>query len=240
MVLIPPGSFQMGCSASNQYGCDGDESPVHLVTLTNAFYIGRYEVTQAQWVARMGSNPSGFQSASADVAAAQVPNRPVESVSWNMVAAAGGFTSLTGMRLPTEAEWEYAYRAGTTTAFHAFAGYPRGTNDDTLVGDISWWGSCCEGNSNEQTRPVGGKLGNGFGLHDMGGNVYEWVSDWYSATYYSTSPNENPSGPTTGSYHVLRGGSWLNNSGSARASTRDYISSATDLRFFGFRVARNP
>ncbi len=232
-VLIPPGSFQMGCSTSQLYGCYSWESPVHTVTLTNAFYLGRYEVTQAQWTARMGSNPSYFQSASAEVPAAQVPNRPVERVSWNTIQ---GFLSQTGMRLPTEAEWEYAYRAGTTTAFHGFTGYLSGTNDDALLGNIAWY----DINSNSQTRPVGGKLGNGFGLHDMSGNVWEWVNDWYSSSYYSSSPQNNPTGPTTGSYRVFRGGSWSSNSGSCRASNRGGGTPSVTLNVIGFRVARAP
>jgi formylglycine-generating enzyme required for sulfatase activity len=232
MLLIPPGSFQMGCSASNQYGCDSNESPVHTVTLTNAFYLGRFEVTQAQWQARMGSNPSSFQSASTQVPAAQVPNRPVEQVSWNMIAGAGGFMAQTGMRLPTEAEWEYAYRAGTTTAFHGFTGHLNGTNDDTLVGNIAWYGS----NSNSQTRPVGGKAGNGFGLHDMAGNVREWVNDWYSSSYYASSPALNPPGPSSGTFRVLRGGSWGSDASGVRGSDRDSNAVGT----VGFRAARSP
>jgi len=233
-VLIPPGSFQMGCSASQLYGCWSDESPVHTVTLTNAFYMGRYEVTQAQWQARMGSNPSSFQSASAQVPAAQVPNRPVERVSWNMIQ---GFLTQTGMRLPTEAEWEYAYRAGTTTAFHGFTGYLSGTNNDNLLGNIAWFSS----NSNSQTRPVGGKLGNGFGLHDMAGNVFEWVNDLYGSSYYSSSPQNNPPGPTTGTYRVVRGGGWDDVSSSCRASDRyDGGTPAFTDNSIGFRVARTP
>jgi formylglycine-generating enzyme required for sulfatase activity len=233
MMLIPPGSFQMGCSASQQYGCDSDENPVHTVTLTNAFYLGRYEVTQAQWTARMGSNPSSFQSSSAEVPAAQVPNRPVERVSWNTIQ---GFLTQTGMRLPTEAEWEYAYRAGTTTAFHGFTGYLGGTNDDALLGNIAWYTS----NSNSQTRPVGGKLGNGFGLHDMAGNVYEWVNDWYSSSYYSSSPQNNPTGPATGTSRVVRGGSWYDLSSGCRASNRNRYTPSYSYNFVGFRVARTP
>ncbi len=232
-VLIPPGSFQMGCSASQQNGCSSNESPVHTVTLTNAFYMGRYEVTQAQWQARMGSNPSSFQSASAEVPAAQVPNRPVERVSWNMIQ---GFLSQTGMRLPTEAEWEYAYRAGTTTAFHGFTGYPSGTNDDSLLGNIAWF----DVNSNSQTRPVGGKLGNGYGLHDMSGNVYEWVNDWYGGSYYSISPQNNPLGPTTGTYRVFRGGSWSSSSCYCRASIRYVTCPDAAYDVVGFRAARTP
>ncbi len=233
-VLIPPGSFQMGCSASQQYGCSSNQSPVHTVTLTNAFYMGRYEVTQAQWQARMGSNPSAFQSASTQVPAAQVPNRPVERVSWNMIQ---GFLSQTGMRLPTEAEWEYAYRAGTTTAFHGFTGYLSGTNDGSLLGNIAWF----DGNSNGQTRPVGGKLGNGYGLHDMSGNVYEWVNDWYGGSYYSSSPQNNPPGPTTGTYRVVRGGFWGSYSVDCRASYRSsYHTPSSTYFYIGFRVARTP
>ena len=231
MVLIPPGSFQMGE--------DGWATPVHQVTLTNAFYLGRYEVTQAQWQARMGSNPSWFQSPSSDVPADQVPNRPVEVVSWNMIAGAGGFMVQTGMRLPTEAEWEYAYRAGTTTAYHGFTGYPNGTNRYYLVGHIGWYYSnTCEASSGCMTHPVGQKLGNGFGLHDMAGNVLEWVNDWYGS--YSSGAQTNPTGPATGASRVSRGGSWTFNANGLRASYRfddtpDYTNS-----YVGFRAARSP
>jgi formylglycine-generating enzyme required for sulfatase activity len=234
MVLIPPGTFQMGCSPSNQSGCTSVESPVHTVTLTNAFYMGRYEVTQAQWLASMGSNPSQWQSASVEVPASQVSYRPVERVSWNTIQ---GFMSATGMRLPTEAEWEYAYRAGTTTAFHSMPGYPNGTNDHTLLGTIAWF----TGSSGIQTRPVGQLAGNGFGLHDMSGNVWEWVNDWYSGGYYASSPSANPPGPSSGSDRVLRGGSWPNHSNFCRSSFRlGIIPSYGDDGSFGFRVARNP
>jgi formylglycine-generating enzyme required for sulfatase activity len=207
------------------------------VTLTNAFYLGRYEVTQAQWQARMGSNPSSFQSASAEVPVAHVPNRPVERVSWAMIAGAGGFMAQTGMRLPTEAEWEYAYRAGTTTAFHGFTGYLNGTNDAALVGSIAWFSS----NSNSQTRPVGGKAGNGFGLHDMSGNVWELVNDWYSNSYYASSPAQNPLGPSTGGSRVARGGAWDFNEVTLRSSFRSYGALPADSsNAIGFRVARTP
>jgi formylglycine-generating enzyme required for sulfatase activity len=233
MVLIPPGSFNMGCSASNQWGCNFAENPVHTVTLTNAFYMGRYEVTQGQWTARMGSNPSSFQSASAEVPAAQVPNRPVETVSWNTVQ---GFLTATGMRLPTEAEWEYACRAGTTTAFHGWPAQTEGTNDDTQVGNIAWFGS----NSNSQTRPVGGKAPNGFGLHDMAGNVWEWVNDWYSSTYYASNPVTDPLGPASGATRVLRGGSWGADSSFQRSSVRGGGTPGGTSFSRGFRVARAP
>jgi formylglycine-generating enzyme required for sulfatase activity len=231
MLLVPPGTFNMGCSASNQWGCEVDENPVHEVTLTNAFYLGRYEVTQAQWTAVMGSNPSYFQSSSSQVPAGQVPLRPVEQVSWNMIQ---GFNTATDLRLPTEAEWEYAYRAGTATALHSFSGYPNGTNDDTLLGSIAWFTS----NSGSQTRPVGGKQANSLGLHDMSGNVWEWVSDWYLYNYYQNSPSTNPPGPPSGTSRLLRGGSLSNSSFSCRSSNR-----ATEVGYIGplgFRVARNP
>ncbi len=233
MVLIPSGTFDTGWSASNQWGCNSDESPVHTVTLTNAFYLGRYEVTQAQWTARMGSNPSTIQSASAQVPAAQVPNRPVEQVSWNMIQ---GFLSATGMRLPTDAEWEYAYRAGTTTAFHGWPAQTAGTNDFMQVGNIAWFSS----NSSNQTRPVGGKSPSGFGLHDMGGNVLELVNDWYSGAYYASSPSTNPPGPTGGASRVMRGGSWLDDAYYLRSSNRGSFSLGETAGYVGFRVARNP
>jgi formylglycine-generating enzyme required for sulfatase activity len=231
MVLIPPGSFQMGEQ--------GWATPVHQVTLTNAFYLGRYEVTQAQWQARMGSNPSLFQSATSQVPGDQVPNRPVETVSWNMIAGAGGFMAQTGMRLPTEAEWEYAYRAGTTTAYHGFTGYPSGTNDDALLRHIGWYdqGSCSLGAAC-QTRPVGGKAGNGFGLHDMAGNVHEWVNDWYGS--YSSGAQTDPTGPTTGESRVCRGGSWGYDADVLRASYRPVGAPGVAYDFVGCRAARSP
>jgi formylglycine-generating enzyme required for sulfatase activity len=224
MVLIPPGSFQMG-----------DESNgLQEVTLTDAFYLGRYEVTQAQWQARMGSNPSRFKFPSIDVPSKQVPNRPVEKVSWSMIAGASGFMAQTGMRLPTEAEWEYAHRAGTTTAFHGFTGYPNGTNDDTLVGHIGWY----DLNSNQQTRPVGGKAGNGYGLHDMAGNVFEWVNDWHGP--YSAGAQTNPAGPMTGRYRGVRGGCWFISTYWLRAATREYDPPDSQGSYLGFRAARSP
>jgi formylglycine-generating enzyme required for sulfatase activity len=228
MVLIPPGTYTRGCSASNEYGCDGNESPTHLVTLTNAFYLSRTEVTQAQWVAKMGSNPSGFQSASSAVPASAVPNRPVETVSWNDIQI---FCSSNGLRLPTEAEWEYAYRAGTTTAFHGMPGYLNGTNDDNQLGTIAWF-------SGSQTRPVAGKAANGFGLYDMSGNVWEWCQDWYSG--YASGAQTNPTGPGSGSYRVLRGGGWDGRSSSCRASSRGGLTPVNRYHDIGFRVARTP
>jgi formylglycine-generating enzyme required for sulfatase activity len=234
MLLVPPGTFDMGCSPSNLFSCWPWEFPVHAVTLPNAFYIGRYEVTQAQWTARMGSNPSSFQNASTQVPAAQVQNRPVERVSWNTVQ---GFLAATGLRLPTEAEWEYACRAGTTTAFHSVPGSPSGTNDDGLVGLVAWTPT----NSEAQTRVVGGKASNALGLHDMLGNVWELLSDFYSETYYSVSPPVNPQGPATGVNRIIRGEAWspfFNDD--FRVSFRGNVSPDGTFDDIGFRVARNP
>ncbi len=223
MLLIPQGTFTMGCTASSQYGCDTRENPTHSVTLTQAFYMGRYEVTQAQWVAKMGSNPSYFQGASYPDAG----NRPVEQVSWNTIQ---GYLSATGMRLPSEAEWEYACRAGTTTAFN------NGSSDDATVGTIAWYAS----NSGSQAHIVGGKAANALGLHDMAGNVWEWVNDWYDGSYYSVSPSTNPLGPVPGTNHVVRGGSWFDNTNYERSSYRYYLTPDVTGYNLGFRVARAP
>ena len=228
MLLVPPGTFQMGCiMGSDQSGCYPHELPVHQVTLTNAFYLGRYEVTQAQWTARMGSNPSFFQSISAQVPAAQVLNRPVERVSWVAVRDYVGFT---GVRLPTEAEWEYACRAGTETPFH------NGSTDDNTLGALAWYSL----NSSNQTRPVGGKAANALGFYDMLGNVGEWVNDRYGE--YTSAPQTNPAGPAASGPFTRRGGSWSDGSpgNAVRASIRDPVSPSNSITTLGFRVARDP
>ena len=229
MLLVPGGTFMMGCSASNSYECLSSENPSHQVTLTSAFYMGRYEVTQAQWQAKMGSNPSEFQGAIYPDAA----SRPVEKVTWN---TAQPFCTQTGLRLPTEAEWEFACRAGTTTAFHSFPGYPNGSNDDALLGNIAWHNL----NAGGQTHAVGGKYANALGLHDMSGNVWEWCQDLFSDSYYAVSPSTNPTGPTTGNYRVLRGGTVFYANDPCRSSQRLGGSPNDNLNDFGFRVARNP
>ena len=219
MLLVPPGTFQMGCTASNLSGCNDDENPAHSVTLTQAFYLGRYELTQGQWVAKLVSNPSSFQGYSDSV------NRPVEQVTWN---AAQDYMLITGMRLPSEAEWEFACRAGTTTAFN------NGSNDDNTAANVAWYVE----NSGGQTHAVGNKAANALGFYDMTGNVWEWVNDWYDSSYYSMSPSTNPGGPVSGTTRVLRGGSWYYDSGKVRSSYRStYGGTGVD---FGFRVARNP
>lgn len=211
MLLVPGGIFTMGCSPGDAE-CIGHESPAHQVTLTNAFYMGKTEVTQAQWRAKMGSNPSYF--------AGGQPNNPVEQVSWDMIQS---FNSATGLRLPTEAEWEYACRAGTTTArygeVNAIAWYYRNW---TMYG----------------TQPVARKLPNALGLYDTLGNVSEWCQDWYGP--YSSGSVTNPTGPATGSIRVLRGGDWEYNSGICRGSHRDGYYPYVAYDYVGFRAARAP
>ena len=213
MLLIPAGTFMMGCSPGDAE-CGSEESPAHQVTLTNSFYMGKTEVTQAQWQAKMGSNPSSFAGYS------DSPSRPVERVSWNTIQT---FNSQTGLRLPTEAEWEYACRAGTTTARYG------------ELNDIAWY----DGNSGATTHPVAGKLPNALGLYDTLGNVWEWCQDRYGSMYYASSPLTNPTGPATGSYRLLRGGFWYG-SYYHRASQRSYDLPGNFYELFGFRVARTP
>ena len=240
MLFVPAGTFTMGCSPSTEFVCYSNENPTHQVNLTQAFYMGRYEVTQAQWTAKMGSNPSFFSGYT------NSPSRPVEKVSWNMIASGStSFMSLTGLRLPTEAEWEYAYRAGTSTAFHSYAlspteGQPNGFNDDALLGNIGWYSgnNGLSGSSTYGTKAVGGKFANALGLYDMSGNVWEWCQDWIGP--YSSGSVTNPTGPTTGTYRLLRGGFWNFFSSSCRASQRKY-NSPDDISYaFGFRVVRTP
>jgi formylglycine-generating enzyme required for sulfatase activity len=148
-------------------------------------------------------------------------------VSWNTIQ---NFLNATGMRLPSEAEWEYACRAGTTTAFN------NGSSDDNSVGAIAWYSA----NSLMVTHTVGSKAANALGLHDMSGNVWEWVNDWYSSTYYASSPATNPQGPPAATTRVVRGGAW-GDSSSIRSSSR-FNPGTPDGKGWqtGFRVARTP
>jgi formylglycine-generating enzyme required for sulfatase activity len=220
MMLIPPGTFQMGCiMGSNQAECYSWEQPVHTVTLTNAFYIGRYEVTQSQWMATMGSNPSYFQGQP------DSGSHPVEQVNWIVIQS---YLDANGMRLPTEAEWEFACRAGTQTPFY------NGSTDDSSVDSLAWYLL----NSGSQTHAVGGKSGNGFGLHDMLGNVLEWVNDWTGT--YPSGAQTNPRGPVIALDRVIRGGSWALDTNWMRSSIRGGLSPSLMSYSVGFRVARNP
>lgn len=199
-VKIPAGSFTMGRDKNFEEG-DDVETPQHKVTITRDFYLGKYEVTQAQWVAVMGSNPSNFMGRT----------NPVEQVSWDDVQVFLGKLNQMepgrGYRLPTEAEWEYACRAGSTTKY-AFG------DSENELGDYAW----CYENSGERAHPVGQKRPNAWGLYDMHGNVWEWCEDWYG-TYPSGSVTD-PKGSTMGSRRVLRGGSWFDYAQSCRSAFR--------------------
>lgn len=171
MLLVPPGTFWMGASPEDTED-EGNESPQHLVQLTGAFYLGRYEVTQSQYQGAIGTNPSAF------VGFANSPNRPVENVSWDM---AQGFCAATGMRLATEAEWEYACRAGTTTPRY------------NALNSIAWYWATSYSSGQHATHVVGGMIPNALGLFDMIGNVWEWTADW--AGDYSPAFVTDPTGP---------------------------------------------
>ena len=228
MLFIPAGTFTMGCSASNSYGCYAAENPTHRVTLSKGFYLGKTEVTQAQWQAKMGNNPSYFKGYSDSA------SRPVEQVSWADIT---GFNTATGLRLPNEAEWEYACRGGTTTAFHSTPSYPNGTNDDNQLGIIAWYSS----NAGSTTHAVGGKAANAFGLFDMSGNVIEWCKDW-SSNSYSAGDVTDPTGPSTGTVRTARGGSGspTGSSDTCRTSVRFWGDPVARSNGVGFRVARHP
>ncbi len=244
MLALTGGTFDMGCTAAQQAdgNCEADESPVHSVTLTKDFWVGETEVTQGQWQALMGNNPSDFGTCGTDC--------PVENVDWygalafaNAVSLAEGLaecytvngTSVSvnsptgsiydcdGYRLPTEAEWEYAARAGTDLLY-------AGSN---TVGDVAWY----DGNNTYSTHPVATKQPNDWGLYDMSGNVYEWAWDWYDSSYYSVSPSADPEGPSSGTYRVSRG-SYYSTSSGLRVADRSRF--APDYRGYrlGLRLAR--
>jgi len=193
----------------------GDDKPVREVKISQPFYMGKYEVTQAQWQAVMGNNPSHFKG----------DNRPVEQVSWDDVVAfiarlnaqKDGYS----YRLPTEAEWEYACRAGTTGDY---AGDPDA---------MGWY----DKNSGDKTHDVGTKLANAFGLFDMHGNVWEWSQDWYHDSY-NGAPTDGSAWLSGGEqkYRVLRGGSWRNGSGFMRSALRHWASTDGRVDGYGFRV----
>ncbi len=183
MIAIPGGQFQMG---SNECA---EEKPIHRVTLS-PFHIGKYQITQAQWQAVMGDNPSEFKG----------DKLPVGQVSWTMAAEfCEKLSKQTGKkyRLPIEAEWEYACRAGSTTRYYF-------GDDDAWLEAYAWYWK----NPGIKQHPVGEKNPNAWGLYDMHGNVWEWCQDWYDENYYKQSPEEDPQGPTSGEYRVMRGGSW--------------------------------
>jgi formylglycine-generating enzyme required for sulfatase activity len=217
MVTVEGGTFQMGSNDG-----ESDEKPVHSVTL-NRFAIGKYEVTQAEWRAVMGSDPSELNFKGCDKC-------PVERVSWNDVQdflkKLNSKTSK-NYRLPTEAEWEYAARGGKRSKGSKYSG----SND---LNSVAWH----DGNSGNQTHSVGGKSANELGIHDMSGNVWEWCSDWKGD--YSSAAVTNPTGAATGAYRVMRGGSWFNTASNARLASRSNYSPTTRLDNLGFRVVLLP
>ncbi len=188
MVKVPGGSFNRGCDEQRDGDCQDDEKPVHSVTLST-FEIGRYEITQAQWQAVMGDNPSHFKDCGS--------NCPVENVSWNDIQTfLQKLNKMTGKtyRLPTEAEWEFAARGGNSSQGYRYSG-------SNNLDKVAWYWE----NANGKTHPVGGKIKNELGLYDMSGNVREWCADGYDENYYANSPSKNPRGTS----RVLRGGSWV-------------------------------
>jgi len=223
MVFVKGGTFTMGCTAEQGSDCESDEKPAHTVTLSD-FYIGKYEVTQKQWVAIMGSNPSRFKGCD---------DCPVESVSWNDIQEfIRILNQKTGKqyRLPTEAEWEYAARGGAELVEAPQTNYAGSNNIDK----VAWY----NGNSGGKTHPVGGKKPNELGLYDMSGNVWEWCSDWYGS--YSRGHHFNPNGPLSSTYRIVRGGSWGSRSNYCRITLRGNYTPDRRGHYHGFRLALSP
>ena len=215
MVKVEAGSFNMGATPEMKSPYEV-EKPVHRVTLTNNYYIGKYEVTQALWQAVMGSNPSHFKGDAL----------PVEQVSWkDCQKFITKLNRLTGknFRLPTEAEWEYAARGGNKSRGYRYSG-------SNTIDDVAWY----ENDALSQTHPVGTKQPNELEIYDMTGNVMEWCQDWYGS--YSSSPQVNPTGAASGSYRVVRGGGWSDSARGCRTSDRDFISPGGRSSDLGLRL----
>ncbi len=205
-VWIPPGKFMMGCSKEDK-GCSLDESPPHQVEITLGYWMGQTEVTQEAYRRVTGEDPSKFKGA----------NRPVERVSWT---EAQDYCVKVGLRLPTEAEWEYAARAGSTEARYG------------EVDAVAWYRT----NASQQTHDVGGKQANRWNLYDTLGNAWEWVADWYDKDYYWAGEGKDPKGPSAGGQRVLRGGTWGGNPEDVRVSDRDgWVGPAIRDYIIGFR-----
>jgi len=204
-VYLPPGQFEMG-SAADEQDRHGDEDPVRNVTISKGFYLGIYEVTQQQWFSIMKSNPSIFQQSEDHML------KPVDWVSWNdcqQFIAKLNELNLGIFRLPTEAEWEYACRAGTTSRYY----WGEDVNDRDVY-QYAWAFSRAEGKS----RAVGTKKPNPWGLYDMSGNVWEWCSDWRGP--YIANDTIDPNGPAEGKRKIYRGGSWFNKPSTLRSANR--------------------
>ena len=208
MVRVEAGTFTMGATPEMENPF-GDEKPTHQVTLTNDYYIGKYEVTQALWQAVMDNNPSWFKG----------DDLPIELVSWyDCQEFISKLNSITGktFRLPTEAEWEYAARGGKKSRGYQYSG-------SSNISDVAWYTD----NSGSKTHAVGSKQANELGIYDMTGNVWEWCQDWYDN--YSSSLQVNPTSANSGSYRVVRGGSWSRIASFCRSSCRS--GGAPDRRY---------
>ena len=215
MVRVEAGTFTMGATPEMEKYFDW-ERPTHQVTLTNDYYIGKYEVTQALWQAVMGSNPSIFKG----------DNLPVEQVSWDdcqeFISKLNRITDKK-FRLPTEAEWEYAARGGNKSIGYQYSG-------SNNISDVAWY----KDNSGSKTHAVGIKQSNELGIYDMTGNVWEWCQDWYRR--YDSSSQVNPTGANSGSYHVYRGGSWNITTLECRSSYRNGIAPDERCYDLGLRL----
>ncbi len=231
LMLIKAGSFWMG-SPDSDNEASPDEKPRHRVTLTRDFYLGKFPVTQGQYRRITGKTPSFFSARGGGKEQVQGMNTrhfPVETVSWDDANAfCAALSQLTGRRcaLPTEAQWEYACRAGSETRFYF------GDNAKEL-GDLEWY----KANSGERTHEVGTRKPNAFGLFDMTGNVWEWCQDRYGQRYYENANAEDPQGPAEGDARVLRGGSWRSRPRDCRSAYRNGNDPASRTNFLGFRIA---
>ncbi len=226
MVAVKGGTFTMGATDEQGSDYDSDERPIHQVTLSD-YWIGETEVTEALWTAVMGSNPSYYKKGD---------NYPVENVSWDDCQTfITKLNSLTGetFRLPTEAEWEFAARGGTKSEGYKYSG-------SNTIGDVAWYtvNAYDVGSSspNYGKHPVATKAANELGIYDMSGNVWEWCQDWYGS--YSSAAQTNPTGPTTGTNRVFRGGGWINFARPCRVSNRDCLLPTYSCRDLGLRLAR--
>ena len=215
LVWVEPGRFRMG----SEHGED-DERPVHEVQITKGFWVGKTPVTQAQWERVMGYNPSHFKGT----------KNPVERVSWNdsqqFIMTLNHLISGGGFSLPTEAQWEYACRAGSTGAF-CFG------DDESRMGEYAW----CDENSGDTPHPVGEKKPNAWGLYDMHGNVWEWCQDWYGK--YLSDVQTDPTGAVSGSLRVKRGGSWYFSASCCRSAFRSNSPPVSQDYLNGFRLVGN-
>jgi formylglycine-generating enzyme required for sulfatase activity len=216
-VKIPSGNFLMGCVEKDK-SCFESEKPQHKVTISKSFYIGKFLVTQGQWTKVMDNNPSFFKCGN---------NCPVGNMTWEEVDLfINNLNSLEkgkNYRLPTEAEWEYASRAGTSSIYYW---------GDELNNDYLWY----ENNSGDNPHPVGWKKPNAFGLYDMIGNVWEWTQDWLDIKYYENSPSIDPQGPLSGTDRVIRGGPYYLDGKGLRNSLRGRTSPEKRNRFLGIRL----